>query len=271
MAGEGIEPGTAYKAGLLGSTRPARLFFENRVVFPVCDARGRVLGFGGRKIGDEDGPKYINTRETAVFRKHDCLFGLNKALVPAQKSKRVIAVEGYIDVIRMAQAGLPETVAGQGSSVDLTALDRAFPFVQRRYFLLDGDAGGQSGNDRMIDQALRSSASGKIYLFTPMPAGQDPDSFVGEAGPEAMHELLEKQSVDLAEAVWRRSIRRAASLGLYDGKPEAVVGLIDEISEAIETIEDAQVRSWYETYMSGRVEVTYGPRKTLQDLRSRFA
>jgi len=191
--------------------------------------------------------------------------------VPAQKSKRVIVVEGYIDVIRMAQAGLPETVAGQGSSVDLAALDRAFPFVQRRYFLLDGDAGGESGNDRMIDHALRSSASGKIYLFTPMPAGQDPDSFVGEAGPEAMHELLEKQSVDLAEALWQRSRRRVASLGLEDCKPEAVVGLIDELSQSISMIGNEKLRSWYESHMSGRVETTFGPRRTLQDLRSRFA
>lgn len=151
--------------------------FRNRIMFPIRDRRGRVIGFGGRVTGDGE-PKYLNSPETEVFQKRRELYGLYECLQAQRKPERILVVEGYLDVIALAQHGFPNAVATLGTATTTAQIDRLFQSTQRVVFCFDGDRAGRQAAWRALDSALPALRDSRRVDFLFLPDGQDPDSLI---------------------------------------------------------------------------------------------
>ncbi len=163
--------------------------FRDRLMFPIRDLRGRTIGFGGRVIGDGE-PKYLNSPETPVFHKGRELYGLYEARQALRQVDRLLVVEGYMDVVRLAQAGINYAVATLGTATTPEHLNRLFRVTSEVVFCFDGDRAGRTAAWRALENALEHSRDGRQLKFLFLPEGQDPDSLVGEEGREAFEARL---------------------------------------------------------------------------------
>jgi DNA primase len=232
LRGLGIEEDVLRRAGLLverdDKTLAAR--FRGRLIFPIADVRGRVVGFGGRILGEGE-PKYLNSPESAVFHKGALLYGLDRARTQIRSEGLAILVEGYVDAIRLQSAGVVNTVAPLG-----TALTGEQARLMRRYarqivVAFDADAPGLRSTFRAADELLRQGAS--VSVLT-LPAGEDPDTLVRRGGADAFRELLEA-AVDVLE----RKIQLLDRKGLFrtlEGRREALDRLLPSIRAARDPI-----------------------------------
>ena len=179
--------------------------FRARIMFPLADARGRVLGFGARAVRDEQQPKYVNTSENELYHKGRQLFGIDQARAAAAKAGRVVAVEGYTDVLALHQSGVGESVAIMGTALtqeQLAELGRAAPTV---YLALDAD---RSGQDAMLRAARAAKERDLELLVVDMPEGRDPADLVASEGAGAFRRLLDG-AVSVPEFQARRILANA--------------------------------------------------------------
>jgi DNA primase len=158
--------------------------FRDRVMFPIRDARGRPIAFGGRVI-DAGEPKYLNSPETPLFHKGRELYGLYEARQALRKLDRLLVVEGYVDVVRLAQAGMHYAVATLGTATTPEHLNRLFRVTAELVFCFDGDRAGRAAAWRALENALEHARDGRQLRFLFLPEGHDPDTLVGEEGAEA--------------------------------------------------------------------------------------
>jgi DNA primase len=165
--------------------------FRDRIIFPIRDTRGRTIGFGGRVFGDEK-PKYLNSPETPVFHKSRELYGLYEALQHKGHFEEMIVVEGYMDVIALAQQGIKNSAATLGTSVGSTHLEKLFRYVGRIIFCFDGDEAGSRAAERALHAALPLMMDGRQVQFLFLPQGEDPDSIVLAEGKEGFDRRLEQ-------------------------------------------------------------------------------
>jgi DNA primase len=157
--------------------------FRDRLMFPIRDTRGRVIGFGGRVLGSGE-PKYLNSPETALFHKGKELYGLYETRLARRALRRLLVVEGYMDVVRLHQAGVTDAVATLGTATTPEHLRRAFRLVSEVVFCFDGDRAGRAAAWRALQQALPEAREGRELRFLFLPDGEDPDSLVGREGGE---------------------------------------------------------------------------------------
>ncbi|MGC4029524.1 MAG: DNA primase [Steroidobacteraceae bacterium] len=157
--------------------------FRDRLMFPIRDARGRVIAFGGRVL-DQGEPKYLNSPETALFHKGRELYGLYEARQNRAPLKRLIIVEGYMDVVRLHQSGIAYAVATLGTATTPEHLKRAFRAVSEVIFCFDGDRAGRAAAWRALQNALPEATAGRELKFLFLPEGEDPDTLVGKEGRE---------------------------------------------------------------------------------------
>ncbi|MDX1592992.1 MAG: DNA primase [Gammaproteobacteria bacterium] len=158
--------------------------FRDRVMFPIRDRRGRVVGFGGRTLGD-DPAKYMNSPESPLFHKGRELYGLYEARQAVRQLERLVVVEGYMDVVALAQHGIPFAVATLGTATTADHLDILYRASPEVVFCFDGDRAGRQAAWRALDQALPAQRDGRTARFLFLPEGEDPDTLVraeGEAG-----------------------------------------------------------------------------------------
>jgi DNA primase len=157
--------------------------FRNRIVFPIKDRRGRVIGFGGRVL-DDAGPKYLNSPETPVFHKSDALYGLYEARKTKQSSKTLIVVEGYMDVVALAQHGIDNVVATLGTATTAQHIQQLYRCTQEIIFCFDGDRAGREAAWRAAQQTIPLFNDGLEAKFLFLPQGEDPDSLIRNRGKE---------------------------------------------------------------------------------------
>lgn len=158
--------------------------FRDRIMFPIHDQRGRVVGFGGRVLDAAEKPKYLNTPETPVFHKGRELYGLHQARSKVKQLERLYVVEGYMDVIALAQHGILNAVATLGTAATKEQLEKVFRTVPQAVFCFDGDEAGKKAAWRALETVLPQLREGRQALFNFMPAGEDPDTYVRKHGPE---------------------------------------------------------------------------------------
>jgi len=163
--------------------------FRDRVMFPIRDARGRTIGFGGR-ILDKGEPKYMNSPETELFHKGRELYGLYEARQASRTLNRLLIVEGYMDVVRLHQAGITCAVATLGTATTPEHLSRVFRICNEVIFCFDGDRAGRAAAWRALENALGQIRDGRQIRFLFLPEGHDPDSLVGAEGREAFETRL---------------------------------------------------------------------------------
>ena len=164
--------------------------FRERVMFPIQDQRGRVIAFGGRVLGD-DKPKYLNSPETPVFQKSRELYGLWQARKHPRRLERIVVVEGYMDVIALAQHGIPYAVATLGTSTSETHLERLFRIVPEVIFCFDGDDAGRKAAFRGLEATLPAMQDGRQAKFLFLPEGEDPDTLVRAKGNAYLENLFD--------------------------------------------------------------------------------
>lgn len=163
--------------------------FRHRIMFPIRDTRGRVIGFGGRVLGD-DKPKYLNSPETPVFHKGQELYGLYEARLAYRDLPRLLVVEGYMDVVSLAQFGIRYGVATLGTACGEDHLERAFRYTNEVVFCFDGDKAGRAAAHRALESSLASMKDGRLVKFLFLPDGEDPDSLVRQIGPEKFEHMI---------------------------------------------------------------------------------
>jgi DNA primase len=161
--------------------------FRDRIMFPIRDRRGRCIGFGGRVLGDEK-PKYMNSPESPVFHKGQELYGLFEARKATQKLERLLVVEGYMDVVALAQYGLTNAVATLGTATTPEHLERLYRAVSEVVFCFDGDNAGRRAAWRALENALPVMRDGREARFLFLPEGEDPDTLVRRIGADAFRQ-----------------------------------------------------------------------------------
>src|SRR5215210_6525675 len=204
---DGFAPPELLAAGLAQSGRDRGVYdrFRGRIMFPLADARGRVLGFGARSMGDGRGPKYLNTSENELYHKGRQLFGIDLAKPHAARAGRVLVVEGYTDVLALHQAGVRESVAIMGTALtqeQLALLGQSAPLV---LLALDAD---RSGQEAMLRAARSAGDRGLELRVVEMPEGRDPADLLAESGPEGFDSRLER-AVSVLEFEVRRVLADA--------------------------------------------------------------
>ena len=214
------------EAGLLARADDRRGAYErlrDRVIFPIRSARGRVVGFGGRLLpGRENPAKYLNSPETRVFKKRETLYGLHE-LRQARKFERVIVVEGYMDVVSLAQHGVRNAVATLGTATTSAQIRALFKITPRIVFCFDGDRAGGEAAARAAEQALAAFSDGREIAFMFLPEDQDPDDYVRARGAAAFSEAS-RGAMPLAEFLFRHHGR-----GLDLSDPAACAKLVGKL------------------------------------------
>lgn len=199
--------------------------FRHRIMFPIRDRRGRVIGFGGRVLNN-DVPKYLNSPESPIFHKGQELYGLYEALQAERNVKRLVVVEGYMDVVALAQHGISNAVATLGTAITSAHVDRLFRTTDELVFCFDGDNAGRSAAWRALEHTLPAMREGRQARFLFLPEGEDPDTMVRKTGSTAFqdqiaaampltHYMLDKltEGSDLATAEGQaRVVEKAKSL-----------------------------------------------------------
>jgi DNA primase len=236
-------------AGLAQRNRDGRVYdrFRGRVMFPLADARGRVLGFGARALRDGQRPKYVNSSENEIYHKGNQLFGIDHARAQAAKRGRIVAVEGYTDVLALHQAGIEEVVAIMGTALTTEQLAELGRAARTVYFALDADRAGQ---DAMLRAARAAEERGVELLVVDLPAGRDPAEVVVEDGAEAFTGLLDR-AVTPAEFQIRRVIA-SADLSTPRGRDKA----LSEARPIVNTVPpNTATRDELVRYVADRLEI----------------
>lgn len=215
--------------------------FRGRLMLPIEDARGRVIGFGGRILesGKTDAPKYLNSPDTPLFDKGRTLYNLHRAGPVSRQSGRIVVVEGYMDVIALAAAGIGDAVAPMGTALTERQIELLWRLADVPILCFDGDAAGQRAAMRAIGRALPMLRPGHSLGIVRLPTGMDPDDLLKRDGPAAMEKLLSTPQT-LLESIWQHE-RDAQPLRT----PEEKAGLRARLLEHVEKIEDREIKSLY--------------------------
>ncbi|HSC17470.1 MAG TPA: DNA primase, partial [Rhizomicrobium sp.] len=219
--------------------RPARDFFFNRLMFPITDARGRVIAFGGRGLDADAKPKYINTGETPLFSKGRLLYNFANARAAALQNGTIILAEGYMDVIALARAGFTQSVAPLGTALTEDQLALLWRTAPEPILAFDGDDAGLRAAQRAARLALPHLKPGYSLRFAFLPPGEDPDSLIRASGPAAMKTLL-YAAEPLSKVLWR-----VETEGKDFSTPERRAGLERALSEIVSVISDSKIADYY--------------------------
>ena len=238
--------------------------FRDRVMFPISDWRGRVIAFGGRALEKEVSAKYLNSPETPLFHKGATLYNIAAARKAAHDGARVIAVEGYVDVIAMVMAGYEGTVAPLGTALTAEQLALMWRLNDEPILCFDGDDAGRRAAYRALDIALPLLKPGKSLKLATLPDGQDPDDLYRSGGRDAIEDVL-GAARPLAHMLWARESEQ----GAFD-TPERRAALEARIGEVTNTIGDESVRRYYRQDFSERLRQMFAPRNfTRNDIATR--
>lgn len=213
--------------------------FRNRIIFPIRDARGRCIAFGGRAMDPADNAKYLNSPETALFDKGRSLYNHGPAREAAGKGHPLIVAEGYMDVIALASAGFDAAVAPLGTAVTETQLELLWRISPEPVIALDGDTAGLRAAIRLIDLALPMLAPDKSLRFCILPEGQDPDDLLKAKGAAEMRKLIEGAR-PLVHLLWQRETE-----GKVFDSPERKAALDQSLRKALARIQDPGLRNHY--------------------------
>ena len=242
LAGKGVTAEAMMETGLLVHGEEIAVpydRFRDRIMFPIHDARGRVVAFGGRAMSSEVAAKYLNSPETPLFHKGGLLFNHHNARKAAHDTGQVIVVEGYVDVIAMTLAGFPQVVAPLGTALTEDQLGLLWRMADEPVICLDGDKAGRKAASRAIDLAMPMLEPGKSLAFALLPEGQDPDDLARSGGRTAIAEVL-GAAKPFVEMLWARELEA----GQLD-TPERRAAFERRLKEPLGLIRDEATRRHY--------------------------
>ena len=242
LTGAGFAPDLIIEAGLCAKPDDGRSpydRFRDRIIFPIRDARGRTIAFGGRAMSAEAQAKYLNSPETPLFDKGRNLYNLGPAREALAKAGPLIVAEGYMDVIALDQAGFRTAVAPLGTAITEEQLRMLWRLHPEPVIALDGDTAGLRAGHRLADLALGLIEAGQSLRFALLPAGQDPDDLLRSGGPAAMQAMIDT-ALPMARLIWDRETQGQS----FDG-PERRAALDKRLKALAAQIRDPDLRGEY--------------------------
>lgn len=226
--------------------------FRDRIMFPIEDTRGRIIAFGGRAMSADVSAKYLNSPDTELFHKGNVVYNYARARKGQGKDGTLIVVEGYMDVIALAQAGFTNAVAPLGTALTENQIELIWRAAGEPVLCFDGDGAGQRAAWRAADLILPTVAPGRTARFVLLPEGKDPDDLVREQGPDAFRAAL-NDARPLGELIWSRETG-----GQVFETPERRAALEQVLREITNRIKDESVRRHYAQDMRDRVHAFFG-------------
>ncbi|MBN9676511.1 DNA primase [Salipiger bermudensis] len=242
LRGQGVAEDLILGAGLAKASDRGKApydVFRNRIMFPIRDARGRAIAFGGRAMDPRDNAKYLNSPETELFDKGRNLYNHAPAREAAGKGQPLIVAEGYMDVIALSEAGFGASVAPLGTAVTETQMQLLWRITDEPIVALDGDKAGLRAAYRVIDLALPLLQAGKTLRFALMPEGKDPDDLLRAEGAGAVSKVLEG-AMPMVQLLWRRETE-----GKVFDSPERKAALDARLRDVLRQIQDPGLRRHY--------------------------
>lgn len=221
-------------------------FFRNRVIIPIFDKRDRIIGYGGRVMGNEQ-PKYLNSPETPIFNKRKVLYNLNYARDKAYENKRIVICEGYMDVIAQSKYGFDYAVAPLGTALTEDQIQEAWKICPEPTLCFDGDGAGIRAAIRSVDRVLPILKAGYSLKYVFLPDKMDPDEFLKAKGAEEYEKAI-TNTMPLADLLWRKNIQAQPT-----NTPEQKAMFEKNIYEEIAKITDEKVRGYYQQDMRSRI------------------
>ena len=227
-------------------------YFRDRIMFPVFDRRGRLCGFGGRALDNNEPAKYLNSPESPMFAKRLLLYGAQIAGKTgggaARQKGRLLITEGYMDVVRLAQQGFVESVATMGTAASAQQMSAALRMANNIIFAFDGDNAGKMAAAKALDGVLPSLRDGDSVRFLFLPDGEDPDSYIGKHGADAFEECI-KQAMTLGDFIDKHLW---SEVGNDDGKASAALATGARLTRMINTERAPFLRALTEKRISAR-------------------
>jgi len=259
---KGAKQKTLIEAGLLvqpeNKSRQPWDRFRDRIMFPIHDSRGRLVAFGGRAMDKNSKAKYLNSPETPIFQKGQLLYNYHRAhkavSIPQSNERGLIVAEGYMDVIALSRAGFKHSVAPMGTALTESQLMLLWRSGPEPILCFDGDKPGIRAAYRSIERALPLIGPTRTLRFAILPDGEDPDDLIKNKGKIEMQKIL-NQSIPLVKMLWEREVNR----GSLD-TPEAKAGLKSRILNAINEIQNEEVRTQYKSDLLSRFDSEFGRR-----------
>ncbi|WP_370045084.1 DNA primase [Salipiger sp.] len=242
LRGQGVAEDLILGAGLAKASDRGKApydVFRNRIMFPIRDARGRAIAFGGRAMDPRDNAKYLNSPETELFDKGRNLYNHAPAREAAGKGQPLIVAEGDMDVIALSEAGFGASVAPLGTAVTETQMQLLWRITDEPIVALDGDKAGLRAAYRVIDLALPLLQAGKTLRFALMPEGKDPDDLLRAEGAGAVSKVLEG-AMPMVQLLWRRETE-----GKVFDSPERKAALDARLRDVLRQIQDPGLRRHY--------------------------
>ncbi|MCV3206894.1 DNA primase [Mesorhizobium sp. YC-39] len=258
LAAKGVPKADIEACGLVrhGDDIPVSYdWFRDRIMFPIPDSRGKIIAFGGRALAPDALAKYMNSPDTELFHKGNVLYNFARARKALAKGGTVIAVEGYMDVIALAQAGFENVVAPLGTALTENQLELLWRMAPEPVLCFDGDKAGLKAAWRGADMALPSVQAGRSARFALLPEGKDPDDLVKAEGPDAFRAVL-ADARPLVDLLWMRE----TAGGVFD-TPERRAELEKTLRELTSRIRDESLRYHYQQEMRERVLSFFGAQR----------
>ncbi|MHB0952624.1 MAG: DNA primase [Allorhizobium sp.] len=259
LAGKGVPKEQIEACGLVrhGEDIPVSYdYFRDRIMFPILSSRDKVIAFGGRAMAPDAMAKYMNSPETELFHKGNVLYNFSRArrtLQGAGGSDTIIAVEGYMDVIALHQAGIENAVAPLGTALTENQLDLLWKLTPQPVLCFDGDGAGQRAAFRAVDLALPHLKPGRSVRFAMLPEGKDPDDLVRRDGRAPFDKVM-AEARPLADMVWTREV----TAGQFD-TPEKRAELEARVKQVVSVIGDESVRRHYAQDVRDRLNAFFQP------------
>ena len=225
--------------------------FRDRIMFPIRDGRGRVIAFGGRAMSPDVPAKYLNSPDTPLFQKGHVLYNFDQARAKAHDRGAIIAVEGYMDVIALSRADLPNAVAPLGTALTPDQLSLMWRTVPEPVLCFDGDTAGLNAAYRALDMALEHLRPGQSLRFALLPQDRDPDDLLRDEGAKAVQDVV-AAAQPLVDVLWRRALSENSR-----ETPEARARFEVDIEQTVRRIADGKVRAHYEAELSGRIRALW--------------
>ncbi|MDR3151720.1 MAG: DNA primase [Holosporaceae bacterium] len=240
LKGKGFTKETLLKTGVFSESMyhgDLSNRFDGRLMFPILDASGRCIGFGGRVVRETDAAKYINSPESEIFAKRNHLYGYS--LARRGKTRNIIMVEGYLDVVSMHQAGFDGAVAPLGTAISEQQISMCWKIIDTPVMALDGDSAGTKAAYRFVDRLLPLISPGKSFKFARFPQGADPDSVISSGQMDVLNDAI-NNAIPLSQWLWEGSFL------LYPSEtPEQKAAVIKTIREKINLIQDRSIKNLY--------------------------
>ena len=229
--------------------------FKNRLIFPIFDYNNKVIGFGGRALGQNYLAKYINSPETEFFKKGFNLYNLNNAKSENKQSGIIFVVEGYMDAISLYQAGFKNVVATLGTAMTESHLNLVWRYFNDPVVCFDGDRSGQNAAQKISEKLIAFMKPGYSLSFLILPNGFDPDSFIRKNGKKNFESLLD-QKIDIGNFIFENNLQN-----LQSTQPEERAGFEKKLIDTCLLIQDSTVKKYYVSFFKNKIFEQFSNRK----------